>query len=119
MFSRVFELLQTYAQAGLAVDFQESKAINQAWQNLPERPTRSSNDQHVLALAVACNASLLISCDKALCRDFLDRNVMPEPQLNASPRKVLPGLETENPVNIKMAKRTREFLARNRCQSSK
>ncbi len=72
----VLDLLRSYYDCGRAIEI-DSPRVKAALDRIPDRPIRKSNDHHILALAVAGEATVLFSCDSDLRKDFSNVTVLP------------------------------------------
>ena len=112
-YPEVQELLIDFGQRGLAIRI-DSELVQPVEQDIPSRPTRRSDDPHVLALAAVGRATVLFSCDSDLRDDFVNRNVLPN--VGHQRRSSFP-LKVEQPQDTTDAGRRRKFLAVRRCAS--
>ena len=108
-----YRLLEDYYQGGKAKRI-ASEAIRSDRERIPPPPTRTSNDPHVLALALAGEATVLMSRDAALCSDFGNTSVLPRIP-GAASRRALP--LRDRPDDTRDRSRRRQFLNRRRCSS--
>lgn len=106
------KLLRDYKKRGLAMEIGNAE-VNEALTCIPERPTRRSNDPHVLALARASGATVLFSCDEKLRQDFADSAVLSN--AGKRPRRSVPSLCVHRPADTNGAKTRRNFLSRRKC----
>ena len=75
--ARVFQLVLSYRQSGLAEPIEE-EVIRQEASRLDALETRSGeNDKQVLALAVASQAQVMVVRDRRLRKDFEDARLLP------------------------------------------
>ena len=88
-------------------DFEE--ALNQ----IPGKPPRKSNDNHILALARAGKATVLFSCDGNLRKDFANVKIIPK--IGRQKRRSIPGLVDAVPDDITKAGKRKKFLDKRRC----
>ena len=110
--SVVLGTLLDYYNRGRAIDI-DSTCIKAAKEEIPDRPIRKSNDPHILALAVASEATVLFSCDSDLREDF--GKVLRK--VGRQHRSCVPGLRDEMPEDIADASHRRKFLENRKCPS--
>lgn len=113
-YSEVSTLLADYSQRGLARQIDSSR-IQTALDQIPERPVRRSNDPHILALAVASEATVLFSCDSKLRQDFANRQILG--RVGRQRRGCVPHLRDRLPEDTTRARDRGTFLANRRCPS--
>lgn len=113
-YSEVKALLVDYSQRGLAIEM-DSRPIQAALDQIPDRPVRRSNDPHVLALAVASEATVLFSCDSNLRQDFTNRQILGK--VGQQHRGCVPYLQDELPEDTTHVRDREMFLANRRCPS--
>lgn len=106
-------LLQHYFQSGKARRIARSEIL-EAQESIPSPPIRRSDDPHVLALAAAGAATVLMSRDQALCSDFGNTSVLPRIP-GAASRRALP--LRDRPDDTRGRSLRRQFLNRRRCTS--
>ncbi len=100
-------LMNAYRQANHARQIGPD-AVKAAEVSLQPVPTRSkAKDKPILALALASNALVLCSGDKALKDDFVDPKVLPS--VGSDQRAVYP-IDANQPVQ-------RRFLNEHRCEN--
>ena len=110
-YGMVRELLADYTRRGLAMRV-AVEDVHAARQSIPRRPTRRSDDPHVLALAAAGQVTVLFSCDARLREDFVNREVLPN--VGRQRRSSFP-LRPEQPQDTADAARRQRFLNIRRC----
>ena len=108
----VQELLVEWGRRGQAVEISESK-VNAALKHVPGKPTRKSNDPHVLAVAKAGRAQVLFSCDEDLQKDFANTDVLCK--LDQSQRRSVPYVVKQDPENISGSSTRRNFFGKLKC----
>ena len=106
-----FALLIDFRQRGRAERITAAE-VRAAHNDIPERPTRRSNDPHVLALAAAGQATVLFSCDSNLQKDFADRRVLPN--ISNQTRSSVP-LKFHKPDDTTDKHRRKQFFGRRHC----
>lgn len=103
----MLDLMNAYRQANHARQI-GAEAVKAAEDSLQPIPTRSkAKDKPILALALAANALVLCSGDKALKEDFLDPKVLPS--IGLDQRAVYP-IDAAQPIQ-------RQFLDEHRCEN--
>ena len=107
-------LLRDYNQRGLAHDI-DASPIQAALKQIPDRTVRRSNDAHVLALAIASEATVLFSCDSDLREDFGDQQIIGK--VGQQPRSCVPCLLDELPEDTTRYRDREMFLAKRECPS--
>ena len=110
----VQDLLRDYHQRGLAVDVGDAE-VDAALEDIPGRPTRRSDDPHVLALAGATGATVLFSCDDRLRQDFANPTVLSN--VGRQCRRSVPSVFIHSPADTGGANARSNFLARRRCRT--
>ena len=99
----VMELIRRYDQGGQLRKI-SAEALAVARAEIREK-AHQSNDQHILSLALASEASILCSNDSDLRADFKNKDILPP--MGRQSRKLYP---------VDGSRRTRrEFLNRQRC----
>lgn len=111
-YSKARELLRSFVDDGKAIDV-GSTDVAGALNQIPGNPLRKSNDPHILALALASNATVLFSCDKKLCRDFANVKVIPK--IGRQVRRSVPGLDKEFPDDVTKTRKRKKFLNSRKC----
>ena len=106
-----FALLTDFRRRGRAERITAAE-IRVTDDGIPQKPTRRSNDPHVLALAAAGQATVLFSCDSDLQQDFSDRRVLPN--VGTQRRSSVP-LRVHEPYDTTDAHRRSQFFATRRC----
>lgn len=105
--TRMFDLMKAYRQANHARQI-GADAIKAAEDSLQPVWTRSkAKDKPILALALAADALVLCTGDKALKADFLDPRVLPD--VGSHQRAVYP-IDAKQPIQ-------RQFLDERRCEN--
>ena len=104
-------LLVDFRQRGRAIRI-DPELVQAEEQHVPHRPPRRSDDPHVLALALAGEATVLFSSDAALRDDFCGLL----PRVGQQERSSFP-LKVNQPQDITEADRRRKFLERRKCPS--
>lgn len=104
-------LLNDFRQAGRAERLTAAQ-IQAARDRIPDRPTRRSDDPHVLALAAAGHATVLFSCDPDLQTDFSNHKVLPN--VGHQTRRSVP-LKIGEPHDTTDAPRRKQFFGTRRC----
>lgn len=105
-------LLRDYNQRGLAIEI-ESEHIQAALDQIPDPPVRQSDDPHILALAVASEATVLFSCDGPLRKDFANHQVLPN--VGRRHRRSVPDVLIGLPQDTSRTANRRKFLAKRQC----
>ena len=100
---RVMELIRKYAQNG-RLKTVASEQLSSALKQMDSKRVRS-NDMHILALALASQATVLCSNDHSLGDDFKDNSILP---------RVLKKRRVLYPFGSKTKER-RNFLNRRKC----
>ena len=113
--SEVRDLLRDYSQRGLAIEI-ESEPIQAALDQIPARPVRRSDDPHILALAVASDATVLFSCDGPLRKDFANHQVLRN--VGRRRRRSVPDVLIGFPQDTSRTASRRKFLATRKCPFS-
>ena len=108
------ELLGSFVDNGKAEDIDRAD-YKAALKKIPSNPPRKSNDPHILALALASEATVLFSCDKNLRKDFADTEIIPK--IGRQQRRSVPGLIDKVPEDITKARERKRFLNSRRCTS--
>lgn len=108
--------LVDYYDRGRAVDI-DAGPIQAVRDRIPSAPVRRSDDPHVLALAVASDATVLFSCDGPLRQDFADDQVIPK--VGALRRSSVPDVLIHSPKDTSHAANRRKFLEKRKCPSSR
>ena len=112
----VLGMLRSYYDRGRAIDI-DSTRIKAALDRIPDRPIRKSNDHHILALAVAGEATVLFSRDSDLREDF--GNVTVLHKVGLQHRSCVPYLHDDCPEETTDANRRRKFFELYKCASSR
>lgn len=89
-------------------------SLSDAAKLVPKRPSRRSNDCHVLALALAGRATVLFSLDRKLRNDFIDTDVLPP--VGKHQRCLVPNLVRHEPADTKRSQQRQSFFGSQRCQ---
>ena len=113
-YTDVRDLLHDYNQRGLAIDI-DAEPIQTALTQVPGRPLRRSDDPHILALAIASDATVLFTCDSRLGADFANHQVLRK--IGQKRRSSMPGLVPEVPADTMGANNRRKFLENRKCPS--
>lgn len=106
-YQEIRDLLVDYRQRGMARRVAPER-VEAERNRIPAR--RRSNDPHVLAVAAAGEATVLVSCDGALRHDFCELL----PNVGRRRRRSFP-LEDERPQDTDNANRRRKFLETRKC----
>lgn len=106
------ELLRSLVDDGKAEDVDRAD-YKAALHKIPSNPPRKSNDSHILALALASEATVLFSCDKNLRKDFANVEVIPK--IGRQGRRSVPGLVEKVPDDITKARERKRFLNSRKC----
>ncbi|MXZ17811.1 MAG: PIN domain-containing protein [Rhodothermaceae bacterium] len=109
------ELLENFVGNLKAIDVDRTD-FEEALSQITGNPLRKSNDEHILALAIAGKATVLFSCDDDLCKDF--SNVRVIPKIGKRKRRSVPGLDGEFPNDTTHAGKVRKFLNKRYCNSN-
>ncbi len=104
--------LLDYVDSGRAIDI-GAKRIEAAQGQIPDRPIRRSNDVHILALALAGEATVLFSCDKRLRKDFANLSLLG--RVGRQRRSCVPFLRDKKPEDTARARDWRTFLRNRTC----
>ncbi len=99
-------LIFSFVDNGQAIDIDRiefEKSLNR----IPGTPPRKSNDDQILALARASKATVLFSCDRNLCKDFANAEVIPK--IGRQGRRSIPGLNDKFPDDITKAGERKKF----------
>ena len=104
-------LLADFSQRGRTIRI-DPELVQTEEQYIPPRPPRRSDDPHVLALAMAGEATVLFSCDTALRNDFCELLS----RVGRQTRSSFP-LKVDQPQDITAAGKRRQFLERRKCPS--
>ena len=114
--NRVFRaILRRYVQRGLAMEI-GTESVQAAVHEIPGHPIRQSDDPHVLALALASEATVLFSCDRPLQKDFANHRVLCN--VGGHPRRSVPDVRIGLPRDTSRAANRRKFLERRKCPFS-
>lgn len=113
--SKAMALFRRYRQRGRADEI-DSSSIQAALEQIPGAPVRRSDDPHVLALAVASDATVLFSCDGPLRQDFADDQVIPK--VGTLRRSSVPDVFIHSPKDTSHAANRRKFLENRKCPST-
>ena len=109
--SDVCKLLADYRQRG-RVELIDDAQVQWHKDQLTSRPTRRSNDLHILALAAASQATVLFSCDSNLQNDFANPDVFTN--VGRFRRRSVP-LRANKPEDITDESKRRKFFNRYKC----
>ena len=112
-YQQMVAILSDLRQSGQA-DLIEGDRFDEEYERIPLPPLRRSDDPHVLALAAAADATVLISCDTKLHDDFKNKDVLPN--VGRSQRAVFP-LIINDPNDTSKAKQRASFLRSRRCST--
>lgn len=110
---KVIQLLEDYRRRGL-VELIETARVQRHRDHVPGRPTRRSNDLHILALAAASQATVLFSCDSDLQNDFASADLLGK--VGRKRRRSLP-LQAQEPGNTTGKVKRKRFLDKRKCDS--
>ena len=111
-YKKARELLGRFVDDGKAIDVAFT-CVEKALNRIPDDPPRKSDDPHILALALASEATVLFSCDKKLRRDFANVRVIPK--VGRQKRRSVPGLDDRFPDDTTKAGKRKRFLNSRRC----
>lgn len=112
--SSVSDWLRDLRQRGQA-EIVRKRVVQTDEARIPTKPIRRSNDPHVLALALASEATVLFSCDRKLQSDFSDVGVLPN--IGRIRRRSVP-LDVDVPDDMTGANIRRKFFERRACVST-
>ncbi len=113
-YPKVRTLLVSYVKNLRAIDINPA-FVKAARPQIPDHPTRKSDDPHILALAAASEALVLFSCDRKLQKDFANSQVLRK--VGRQDRRSVPSLHGNRPEDTKGASKRKKFLAKRTCKS--
>lgn len=111
---QVREILRSYVDSGKAIDIDSSR-IEGKLIGIPDHPVRRSDDPHILALALAGDATVLFSCDNKLRQDFANSSVIPN--VGRRKRRSVPNLDINLPEETAHASIRKNFFNARVCTS--
>jgi len=112
--NEILESLRSYVDRGRAIDIGSAK-VEMALNQIFNTSNRRSDDPHILALALAGDATVLFSCDKKLCQDFANPRVISK--VGRQERHSVPDLHENSPEETTKARNRKRFLNSRICTS--